>query len=307
MTECEYVDGRPFYDQDWSPFDKIFIDFITQYTQLMMGYVIKKEIFSSFPYNLPPYHLFPTLGLKTKALRDEMIRRGIDTSKIDSEMPEDVLGSLSDYTVENMTKEQQLVSALFNSFMSMSRYGLKLEEHIFPGFENIHAAQNIISICSISEGFIVSSLSYLLYKDTKFLESRYPKEQVGNDIDLVVDKAVFGLTKGSFVKNLEAIENALGISIGLDEKWKNKLKDIFLVRNLYVHNNGVVNSHFKTMSNNYKSAVKGGRLVLDESQVEDMLDILTDTMYLFYRAASLVCLNKSEKQLVKGATPMVYA
>lgn len=307
MTECEYVDGKPFYDQDWCSYDGIYIDFTIQYTQLMLGYVIKKGIFSSFPYNLPPYHLFPTLGLKTKALRDEMIRRGIDTSEVDSEMPKDILESLSSYTVEDMTEEQQLVSALFNSFMSMSRYGLKMEEHTFPDFENIHIAQNLISICSISEGFIVSSLSYLMFKDVTYLESRYSKKQIEKDISEVIDKAVFSLTKSSFVKNLETIESALNISIGLNGRWKDKLKDLFLIRNLYVHNNGVVNSHFREMSNNYKNAEQGSKLLLNENEVEGMLDTLTDSMYLFYKATSLACLNKKEKQLVKGATPMVYA
>lgn len=307
MVECEYVNGKPFYDQDWCAYDDIYIDFTIQYTQLMLGYVIKKGIFFSFPYNLPPYHLFPTLELKTKALRDEMIRRGIDTSGVDSEIPKDILYSLNSYTVEDMTKEQQLVSALFNSFMSMSRYGLKMEEHTFPDFENIHIAQNLISICSISEGFIVSCLSYLMLKDTTYIGSRYSNNQMGKDINKAIDKAVFSLTKGSFVKNLEAIENTLNISVGLEKKWKYKLQDLFLIRNLYVHNNGVVNGHFRKMSNNYKNADQDSKLLLNESEVEDMLDILTDTMYLFYKATSLTCLNKQEKELVKGSTPMVYA
>lgn len=307
MTECEYVDGKPFYDQDWCAYDGIYIDFIIQYTQLMMGYVIKKEIFSSFPYNLPPYHLFPMLGLKTKVLRDEMIRRGIDISEVDSEMPNDVFESLNNYRVEDMTKEQQLISALFNSFMSMSRYGLKMGEHTFPDFENIHNAQNLISICSISEGFIVSCLSYLILEDTTYIKSRYPKNQIEKNANEVIEKAIFNLTKNSFVKNLEAIENTLNISIGIDKKWKCKLNDLFLIRNLYVHNNGVVNGHFREMTINYKEAVQGSKLLLNESEVEDMLDTLTDAMYLFYKATSLTCLNKQEKQLVRGSTPMVYA
>ncbi|MFM5581933.1 hypothetical protein ACET8Y_04230 [Aeromonas veronii] len=118
---------------------------------------------------------------------------------------------------------------------------------------------------------------------------------------------VFNLTKGSFVKNLEAIEHALYIVIGLEQKFKNKLQDLFLIRNLYVHNNGIVNGHFIKMTNNYKEAVQGAKLLLNENEVEDMLDTLTDTMYRFYKITSLTCLNKQEKQLVKGATPMVYA
>lgn len=307
MTECKHVDGKPFYDQDWCAYDRIFIDFTIQYTQLMLGYVIKQGVFSSFPYNLPPYHLFPTLGLQTKVLRDEMIRRGIDTSEVDSEIPEEILESLNDYKVESMTKEQQLVSALFRSFMSMSRYGLKMEEHTFPEFENIHIAQNLISICSIAEGYIVSSLSHLLREDMAYLNSRYPKDQIETDISSVIDKAVFSLTRSSFVKNLESIENSINISIGLDSKCKNKLQDLFLVRNLFVHNNGVINGHFRKMTNSYKEAVHGAKLVLKDREVEEMLDSLTDSMYLFYRSTSLTCLNKQEKHLVMGPTRMDYA
>ncbi|WP_421323987.1 hypothetical protein [Aeromonas sp. 604176] len=307
MTECDYVDGKPFYDKDWCAYDEIYINFTIQYTQLMLGYVINKGVFSSFPYNLPPYHLFPTLGLKAKVLRDEMIRRGLDTTTIDAEFTNDILESLNNYTIENMTNEQQLVSALFNSFMSMSRYGLKMGEHTFPDFENIHIAQNLISICSISEGFIVSSLSYLMLKSKIPLNNQHPKEKIKTNDHETIDKMVFNLTKGSFVKNLEAIEHALDIVIGLEQKFKNKLQDLFLIRNLYVHNNGIVNGHFRKMTNNYKEAVQGAKLLLNENEVEDMLDTLTDTVYRFYKITSLTCLNKQEKQLVKGATPMVYA
>jgi hypothetical protein len=294
LSECKYVDGQPFYDQNWSEYDLTFIDFTVQYTQLMMGFFIKKGIFSSFPYNLPPYHLIPTLGMKVKTLRDEINRRGLDTSDFDAQLPEDILNTLDSYTVENLSNEQQHVRALFDSFMNMSRYGLKMREHTFPKFENIHLAQNLISICSLSEGYIVTSLSYLLRKNKSLIISK----RYSYNINANIDDTVFKLTSKSFVVNLDNIEKHLSLSFNISNKRKSLLKELFLIRNLYVHNNGLVNNHFLKATLNHRKLKNGEKVNLDEQEIEALLDNLTDVLHLFYKATSIKCLNKKKEQLI---------
>lgn len=293
---CKCVDGKPFYDQDWTTYDRIFIDLTVQYTQLQMGYFIKKGIFSHFPYNLPPYHLYPTLGIKIKALRDEMITRGIDTSESDAYLSEDDMKEMDELELKDLTPEQQQVRALFDSFHALSRYGIKMKEHTFPEFDNIHIAQNVISICSLVEGYIVSSLKYIL--------ENCASERFGKIKPSQLDDKVFQLTSKSFVLNLGNIEKFLSVNFKISKRQKHQLSDLFLIRNLYVHNDGIVNKYFLRRTSQFKKAIVNEKLILQEEVIDALLDNLTDVSHMIYETTSMSLLGKRQEQLVRAPQPL---
>ncbi|EGR0637452.1 hypothetical protein E5T98_21550 [Vibrio vulnificus] len=296
MNECEYVDGNPFYDQNWTTYDRIFIDFTVQYTQLQMGYFIKKGIFSHFPYNLPPYHLYPTLGIKIKTLRDEMIKRGLDTSESDAYLSEEDMKAMEEFELKDLTPDQQQIRALFDSFHALSRYGIKMKEHTFPEFDDIHISQNVISICSLVEGYIVSSLKYILENCTNGKFDRMKQSQL--------DDKVFQLTSKSFLLNLGSIEKFFSVNFKISKKQKNQLSDLFLVRNLYVHNNGIVTNHFLRKTSQFKKAIVNEKLILQEEVVDALLDNLTDVSHMIYESTSIAFLGKRNEQLLRAPQPL---
>lgn len=77
-----------------------------------------------------------------------------------------------------------------------------------------------------------------------------------------------------------------------------------MVRNLYVHNNGIVTNHFLRKTSQFKKAIVNEKLILQEEVVDALLDNLTDVSHMIYESTSIAFLGKRNEQLLRAPQPL---
>ena len=138
---------------------------------------------------------------------------------------------------------------------------------------------SLITLTSTSEWFISQILHEYLERNTGII---YTKEKSFNLKDLedfgtiedarryLIDSKIENLIRNSFEEWIEFFEKTVGLSMGYLKPHQNKLAEVYLRRNLIVHNGGRVNSIYrKKVATEFKDNFSLG----DEVQVSpDYLD-----------------------------------
>jgi len=143
-------------------------------------------------------------------------------------------------------------------------------------FKQTNNSQNLIIFCAYFEAFLKQSI-ISLSKIDKIVFSKY------------VDKDKYDqlkkLLKISLKTNDKGIDNAYGV-----------IKEIFGIRNIYVHNNGIVNNRFINFTGNNKIP-EGKKFPLDTTTVFRFYVLLYQLMLTIFFSLSRKFFNITVKEL----------
>jgi hypothetical protein len=284
----------------WDPFDNIYIDFAMQYSQQMLTYTLARELFFNFPMNMPPHILMPIMAKRYEILTQEMQRRGVEPELLfdaDEAMVREI-------AYISLTPEQHRIRCAFEGVYGLARFGKKIPEFEFPQFERILISQNIVVICSFAEGFFSNTIRFLCSVRSKPLtiwEKRRGRKVAGMSSSQKVDQFVFEMGYGSIDKKIERIETEFDFQISSSQSEREKVAELFLMRDCIVHNAGLVSKAYKESGMAPKHLNVGDEMDLQEQPVEDLIDTLVDVVIAVYRSVSLQILKKPADRLMYGA------
>lgn len=285
----------------WDPFDEIYIEFAMECSQQILTYTLAHEALANFPANMPRHILDPIMAKKLVESDDELRRRGIKPIYPLSEDPdEDRIREAAD-TV--LTPEQERIRYAFNGVYAVARYGKKIPEFKYPDFERVLIKQNVVTICSFAEGFISNTIRFLCpicpdpYNnwEKRQRRQRLPEEETDR-----LERYIYEMGFGSINKKIERIETEYDIQISASESQRNKVGELFLIRNCIVHNAGLVSKAYKESGKAPNNLNVGDELDLTEQATEVLIDALIDVVTDVYRSISLQILKKPLERLMFG-------
>ena len=287
------------YSDQWDEFDHAYIDFAIEYSRQMLAYTLGIEFLSDFPKNLPQDILIPIVAKRHQVLSAETRRRGIPP------VPEYAVDDAFFKFVSSveLTEEQHRIRCAYEGLYHVARYGKKMAEMEFPQFDRFLVAQNVVVICAFAEGFLANTIRTLCVANpTPF--DRWKKERDSKFTDLtksdVLEQFIFELGYGSFEKKLNRIEQRFSFRIPTPKSDREKICELFLIRNCLVHNAGLVSQAYKQWGMARSTLSVGDEIPLPADATEELLDTLVDTVAVIYRSVSVNVLKKSPDRLMFG-------
>ncbi|WP_417887979.1 hypothetical protein [Zunongwangia sp.] len=262
--------------QNLNDYDRKFQELVLNRNQFELYSYLAKDIFNDFPNNLPKELLMDYFGRRYVDLHNELKKRELNTEELNKEK------ELYNFCISQLENKSKItkIGAILGNIHQISRYYLNMESSEWPDFKNIRLSQEIISSCSIAEGFIVDTI--------KLINERSKEIQYDNN-------KIYNLCYGSIGEKLKKISNEFELEISLNDKQKFDLKKLVKTRNLIVHNSSKAD---KKWISYFKADINiEDKIILSSTITENLLDNLIDSMYELYRKVSLKYLDKDEKYI----------
>lgn len=284
------------FDRDWDEYDNKFIDYLLTINQMVLLSSIAGELFDNFPENLPGDLFGPIFAKRSKLLRDEMDKRGINYSEAEYDITYDEfydeLGEIQ------LSPKQEKWYNLYFSIYQTSRHFKKYPEYEYPEFVVINISLEITFVYALTEGFISESIRFALANKPDLIEiliKDYKKLNFADDDPL--EQLVFVLGYGNLVNKIRRLNNKFGLAIRLSEREITELNEISIIRNSIVHNNSLVNQQYIDFYENSQLEI-GVPIDFDRVRIEQLLDNMVDVSYKIYKSIAMKILGKNEELLL---------
>lgn len=272
------------FNISWDEYDKKLIDYIVKREQSNLLSIFSNIYFNNFPENMPKDLIGPILARLHLSFIEAAKQKDIPLPPYPNI---DILLKESKKIAEKkLNIVQEKISILLHSLHFNSRFLLELPAFEYPNFKDLQLKQELITMCSYAEGFIIDSVNLVLNINEKYKSLNLTDK----------DKILFKILYGNFIKKIKNINKEFDFNIVIRKNKEKALKKLICIRNIIAHNNSRINNEYLELFNcNLKI---GGIILLDEKLVEILLDNLGDILYYLYKEVSIKILRKTEKEIL---------
>ena len=229
----------------WDDFDQVYINFEIGYHQELLTKILALEYFDDFPDNLPLHLIIPQIARRHEDLTASMKENGEDPGQ---GFPANEDAFYKEVASIPMSSRQKYFGIAYLGIYHMARFYKKMPEMEYPQFDRFLLSQSIVVICAYAEGFIANTLRKLC----EFRPGPYDlwktkrKKKISNfSKSEVLEWFVFEMGFGGFDKKINRIEDEFEFKFPISKEDRDKIKELFLIRNCIVHNAGLVSKAYK--------------------------------------------------------------